>query len=40
MSLVSLTKKPPVSRASELVLTVRDTVSGRTLEAREPFRIE
>ena len=34
----------PLSEApegeSELVLTVRDEVSGRTLEAREPLRVE
>ena len=33
----------PLSEAageSELVLTVRDEASGRTLEAREPFRVE
>jgi hypothetical protein len=34
----------PLSEApegeSELVLTVRDEVSGRTLEAREPFRVD
>jgi hypothetical protein len=31
---------PGLAGESELILTVRDTVSGRTLEVREPFRVE
>jgi hypothetical protein len=35
---VPLAEAPPGE--SEIVLTVRDEVSGRTFEAREPFRVE
>jgi hypothetical protein len=38
--LVSIPLSDAPEGESELVLTVRDEVSGRTLEAREPFRVE
>ena len=38
--LVSIPLSEAPEGESELVLTVRDEISGRTLEAREPFRIE
>ena len=37
--LVSIPLSEAPEGESELVLTVRDEVSGRTLEAREPFRV-
>ena len=38
--LVSLPLLDAPEGESELILTVRDEVSGRTLEAREPFRVD
>ena len=38
--LVSIPLSAAPEGESELVLTVRDEVSGRTFEAREPFRVE
>jgi hypothetical protein len=38
--LVSIPLSEAPEGESELILTVRDEVSGRTLEAREPFRVE
>jgi hypothetical protein len=38
--LVSLPLAEAPPGESEIVVTVRDEVSGRTLEAREPFRVE
>ena len=38
--LVSLPLADAPTGESEIVLTVRDEVSGRTFEAREPFRVE
>jgi len=38
--LVSIPLSDAPEGESEFVLTVRDKVSGRTLEAREPFRVE
>ena len=38
--LVSIPLSEAPEGESELILTVRDEVSGRTLEAREPFRVD
>ena len=38
--LVSIPLSEAPEGESELVLAVRDEVSGRTLEASEPFRVE
>ena len=38
--LVSIPLSEAPEGESELVLTVRDEISGRTLEAREPFRVD
>jgi VWFA-related protein len=38
--LVSIPLSEAPEGESELILTVRDEVSGRTVEAREPFRVE
>jgi hypothetical protein len=38
--LVSIPLSEAPEGESELILTVRDEVSCRTLEAREPFRVE
>jgi len=38
--LVSIPLSEAPEGENELVFTVRDEVSGRTLEAREPFRVE
>lgn len=40
MRLVSLPLAEAPVGESEIVLSVRDVVSGRTFEAREPFRVE